>query len=326
MPTAYLKMRATMRVFVLPPLLLSMVLTPAIVAGAQARAAAPARPAAPIPAATEKDLAATQEQLIKLLRESPTLTTVVEHDPSLLSNQEYVRKNNPQLAQFLEAHPEIPLNPDYYLFTNLDNEDGHRDRALEHAVWPDLSHDSRPRPVFEVMINDGGPFVVLVFLSGVVLWLVRVFLENRRWNRIFKLQMEVHGRLIDKFGTSQELLTYMDTEAGKRFLEAAPLPVNFEGDQRMPSGVARILTPLQIGVVLSLLGIGFFLLRHTHRDMELPMLFLGTVFLMPGLGFIISAGITWMLAGRLGLMPDSGAATTRMSAHLDQKFDPRDRQ
>jgi len=56
------------------------------------------------------------------------------------------------------------------------------------------------------------------------------------------------------------------------------------------------------------------------------MLFLGTVFLMPGLGFIISAGITWMLAGRLGLMPDSGAATTRMSAHLDQKFDPRDRQ
>ena len=326
MPTAYLKMRATMRVFVLPPLLLSMVLTPAIVAGAQARAAAPARPAAPIPAATEKDLAATQEQLIKLLRESPTLTTVVEHDPSLLSNQEYVRKNNPQLAQFLESHPEIALNPDYYLFTNLDNEDGHRDRALERAVWPDLSNNSRPRPTIEVLINDGGPFVVLVFVSGVVLWLVRVFLENRRWNRVFKLQMEVHGRLIDKFGTSQELLTYMDTEAGKRFLEAAPLPVNFEADQRMPSGVARILTPLQIGVVLSLLGIGFFLLRHTHRDMEIPMLFLGTLFLMPGLGFIISAGITWMLAGRLGLMQGVGISTHHLDPKFDPKFDPRDRQ
>jgi hypothetical protein len=25
--------------------------------------------------------------------------------------------------------------------------------------------------------------------------------------------------------------------------------------------------------------------------------------LMPGLGFIISAGITWLLAARLGLMP-----------------------
>jgi hypothetical protein len=30
---------------------------------------------------------------------------------------------------------------------------------------------------------------------------------------------------------------------------------------------------------------------------------LGTVILMPGIGFIISAGITWLLAARLGLMP-----------------------
>ena len=50
-----------------------------------------------------------QEELIRLLRLSPTLTTVVEHDPSLLANQEYVRKNNPQLAQYLESHPEIAL-------------------------------------------------------------------------------------------------------------------------------------------------------------------------------------------------------------------------
>ena len=30
---------------------------------------------------------------------------------------------------------------------------------------------------------------------------------------------------------------------------------------------------------------------------------LGAVTLMPGIGFIISAGITWVLASRLGLMP-----------------------
>jgi hypothetical protein len=33
------------------------------------------------------------------------------------------------------------------------------------------------------------------------------------------------------------------------------------------------------------------------------MLVFGTLALMPGLGFIISAGVTWVLAGRLGLMP-----------------------
>jgi len=59
------------------------------------------------------------------------------------------------------------------------------------------------------------------------------------------------------------------------------------------------------------------LLRHVHADMEIPMLVLGTVFLMPGLGFIISAGVTWLLAGRLGLMPQPGA--------VENKIDLRDR-
>jgi hypothetical protein len=39
--------------------------------------------------------------------------------------------------------------------------------------------------------------------------------------------------------------------------------------------------------------------------MEIPMLVFGTVVLMPGLGFIISAGVTWVLATRLGLMPEN---------------------
>ena len=138
---------------------------------------------------------------------------------------------------------------------------------------------------------------------GAVVWLVRQFLENRRWSRIFKLQSEVHGRLIDKFSSTQELAAYMDTEAGRRFLEAAPIPVGFEPEQRVPNAIARVLTPLQVGIVLVLLGIGFFMLRNIHPDARQAMLILGTITLMPGLGFIISAGITWVLAGRLGLMP-----------------------
>jgi len=143
---------------------------------------------------------------------------------------------------------------------------------------------------------------------GAVVWLMRQFLENRRWGRIFKLQSEVHGRLIEKFASTQELSSYMGTEAGKRFLEAAPIPVGIEPEQRVPNAIARVLTPLQIGVVMVLLGIGFFLLRHVRREMYEPMLVLGTIALMPGLGFIISAGITWALGHRLGLIPEGPAA------------------
>jgi len=267
-----------------------------------ARAQAPAvAPAAPMQ--TEKDVAAIQDQLTKLLRQSPTLTTVVARDPSLLSNQDYVAKNNPQLADFLSAHPEVARNPDYYLFTHLNRDGGGPDEALERAVWPDVYRMQPQHSGFDNLLSDMAPvFGVTIFL-GAVLWGLRIFVENRRWSRIFKLQSEVHGRLIEKFSSSQELAAYMETEAGRRFLEAAPIPVNLGTEQRVPNAVARVLTPVQIGVVLVLLGIGFLLLRHARPDMETPMLVLGTVILMPGIGFIISAGITWFLAARLGLMP-----------------------
>ena len=117
----------------------------------------------------------------------------------------------------------------------------------------------------------------------------------------------------------------MGTDAGKRFLEAAPIPVDFEPKQRMPNAVARVLTPLQIGIVLVLLGVGFLVLRHAEADMRIPMLVLGTIFVMPGLGFILSAGITWILAGRLGLIPDAPATGHRLAAD-EARFDARDRQ
>lgn len=287
------------------------------VAAAQSRPAPQARSsqvaiAGPI---SDKDTASIQEELIRLLRLSPTLTTVVARDPSLLSDQEYVKRNNPQLAQFLENHPEVALNPDFYLFTHL-NVDGHPDQALEHEVWPDLPETRQGPPYSERMVSDFAPILAFAGLAFFLIWLIRQFLENRRWGRVFKLQSDVHGKLIDRMSSNEDLATYMSTEAGKRFLEGAPIPIDFE-QQRLPGAVARVLTPLQIGIVLSLLGLGFFMLRHTQTDMETPMLVLGTVVLMPGLGFILSAGVAWLLAGRLGLMPDPPA-----SNRLASRFDP----
>lgn len=269
---------------------------------AQARTAAPAPAQVAAPALNDKDVAATQAELIRLLRLSPTLTTVVSHDPSLLANQDYVARNNPQLAAFLTQHPEVARNPDYYLFTHMHVE-GQPDEALERAVWPDVYREQgRPSPYADFMSNMPPVLAFALFLVTAI-WFTRLFLDNRRWGRIFKLQSEVHSRLIDKFGSNQELASYMESEAGRRFLEAAPIPVNLDSGRRVPNAVARVLTPLQIGVVLVLLGTGLLLLRHASPEMDVPMLVLGTVVLMPGIGFILSAGITWMLAARLGLMP-----------------------
>ena len=278
------------------------------------QAAAPASPSGQSVAPNDREVAEVQSELIRLLRLSPTLTTVISHDPSLLSNQEYVARNNPQLAAFLSAHPDVARNPDFYLFSHLRRVDGQPDEALERAVWPDVYRaQERPSP-WERFWDGVIPLLAFAFALVAILWLARVFVENRRWNRIFKMQSEVHGKLIDKFTSNQELAAYMETEAGRKFLEAAPIPVAFDQNQRVPSAVARVLTPLQAGIVMVLLGIGLLLLRHAGQDLDRPMLVLGTVVLMPGIGFIISAGVSWLLAQRLGLMPAETPAPGRLDS------------
>ena len=193
-----------------------------------ARAAAPARPSPDANRSTlvsDRELASTQQELIRLLKLSPTLTTVVARDPSLLSDQEYVSRNNPQLAEFLTAHPEVARNPEFYLFTHVHLDDGTPDEALERAVWPELLPRERDSWSASDVIDPIAAMLAFACFLGAVVFLTRLFIDGRRWGRIFRLQSEVHGRLIEKFGSNQELAGYMDTEAGKRFLEAAPIPL-----------------------------------------------------------------------------------------------------
>jgi hypothetical protein len=286
---------------------------------AHVSAQASAAPTKAQPSATpisDQELSDTQEQLIKLLRMSPTLTSAVAADPSLLSDQAYVDRSNPELGQFLLSHPDVARNPDFYLFSNLNSRDGRRDQAFKREVWPDLSQAGGVpfNPNLHEISGDLAGLTAFACFLAALIWLIRQFLENRRWSRIFKLQSEVHGRLIEKFSSTQELASYMATEAGRRFLEAAPIPVGFENEQRMPNAVSRVLTPLQIGVVLMLLGCGLLFLRGASADLRIPMLVLGTVVLMPGVGFILSAGITWVMAGRLGLIPDSTSIASESSS------------
>jgi hypothetical protein len=285
---------------------LAAILTVGVAAPALSHSqAAPQRATATASAPSEQEVAETQAQFLKLLKLSPVLTSVVARDPSLLSDQAYVEHNNPELAQYMAAHPDIAKNPDFYLFSQLKQEGGDREDALERAVWPDLS----PRPYHQSSAAELAdkfiPMVIVVTIFGALVLIIRSLVESRRWNRTFKMQSDVHSRLIDKFSTNQELAAYMETEAGKRFLEATPISTGVGAGPYVPNVVARVLTPLQIGFVMVLLGIGFIMLRHVGDDTAESMMITGTVMLMPGIGFILSAGATWAVAHRLGLMPDN---------------------
>lgn len=307
-------------------------------AGEQARRQAGKGQQADAALNSDQEAANIQAQLLKLLRMSPTLTTVVSADPSLLADQPYVTRNNPELARFLSSHPMVARNPDFYLFNNLDvnHWGGHREQALKRAVWPDLS----PAPAPQSAQNDAlrmresyqlesqrirdnyeysyagqqeraqnnrrqdqaimlGVFVFL-YIVAALLWLIHMMIETRRWNRRFKLQSEVHSRLIEKFSSSQELVSYMETEAGKQFFGASSASLGAGGAQGSPSPMARMLTPLHVGIVMTMLGLGL-LLVFIYTGIK--TLALGILVLTPGIGFILSAVVSAMLARRLGLMP-----------------------
>lgn len=245
--------------------------------------------------ASEEDIRSTRDQFFQLLKMSPKLTTVVIRDPSLLSDQSYVGRNNPELAQFLESHPEVARNPDFYLFANVSGPN--RERRLEREIWPGIGggEPSRMDP------RDIWVFLVFLCILSSAIWLLRMLLENRRWSRVFRVQTETYNKLLDKFTTNEELINYVRSESGKHFLESASIPFGYDLQRRPGSPLSRVLLPLQFGVVVSLVGLGFLYLRNTFKD-EPSLLILGVLTLMLGIGFIISAGFSWLVARHSGLL------------------------
>ena len=286
--------------------LLFTILFPACWMTAQAQQPrSPARaPQTPGTTMSDEDREAMRDRLFNLLRLSPKLTAVLSRDPSLLGDQEYVSRTNPELAQFLQQHPEIARNPEFYLFADK-SRPGMR---LEHYVFPETAYhpDAWDRIGSELLA-----FLVFLVILTALLWLLRVLLENRRWGRILKLQNDVHSKLLDKFSNNQELMTYMNSEAGKRFLEAAPMPAVSQMALPGKVSLARILLPLQLGVVVFLLGIAFLVLRGGVPEGQVPFYILGMLGLTLGIGFIISAGLAYFLARHLDLLPQSTAKVER---------------
>src|SRR5262245_8615593 len=70
---------------------------------------------APVPTGDDQNARLTRDQLHRYLSQyPPSLEKVLQLDPSLVQNPEYLAPY-PALAQFLSQHPEISHNPSYFL-------------------------------------------------------------------------------------------------------------------------------------------------------------------------------------------------------------------
>jgi hypothetical protein len=244
-------------------------------------------PGQPIVALEQPDAQRTREELSRLLeRHPPTVRNVLQIDPTLMVNQAYLA-TYPALAGFLNAHPEVAHNPAFYVG------EPHRERYDPASRMVDMWRDA-----FGVL----GVFIGFAMAIAVIAWLIRTLVDYRRWSRLAKVQTDVHTKLLDRFAANDDLLAYIQSPAGAKFLESSPIKLD-AAPRTMGAPFGRILWSIQGGLVLMSAGIGLqFVSGRVGNEAAQPLNALGVLALALGVGFVLSAIISYVLSQRLGLI------------------------
>ncbi|MBZ5583470.1 MAG: hypothetical protein LAQ30_14925 [Acidobacteriia bacterium] len=259
--------------------------------GAPAARPAWAQAARAVPAAAveQPDAQHTKNELSALMeRYPPTLKGVFANDPTLLGNQSYLA-SYPALANFLSSHPEVVHNPGFYLdvFDRIPVRQDPNSEAMR--MWDDV-------------LQALAVFAGFGMAIGLLVWLIRTIIDARRWSRMAKVQTEVHTKILDRFTANDDLLAYIQSPAGSKFLESTPIRLD-AGPRTMGAPLGRILLSVQAGIVLVAAGLGFLVVSARVSPYSAPPLQgLGTVGVALGIGFVISAIISYVISARLGLI------------------------
>lgn len=254
----------------------------------------PAASPAAVQSGTRQPSEEVREAFTELLkRHPPALGRVLKLDPALMTNEAYLAPY-PEVAAFLRQYPEVARNPSYFL-----------ERISISTSGGYTSEREAARREFYNLLQMLTAFSVFLVVAGIVVWLIRTVIEQRRWGRLSRIQADVHSKLMDRFSSNDELMAYVQTPSGRRFLESGPSPLQ-EAGPALSAPFSRILWSVQAGVVLAAGGIGMMVVSNRLTD-EPAQFFsvVGMVTLALGIGFAVSAGASFVLSRQLGLFDNS---------------------
>lgn len=221
----------------------------------------------------------------------PAVATVLRLDPSLFNNASYLA-TYPGLASFVAAHPEIAHSPEFYLGPV----------SLPADTRQDVQHERTLR----ILAGLTGIFVFLT-VTLTLAWLVKTLIQQRRWSRQSQVQTEVHSKLMERLTTGEEMIAYAQSPAGKRFLEGGPIALDAAAPA-VSAPIGRFLWSIQAGLVLSAAGFGMqFVSNQMPIDVAPVATGVGILILSVGIGFVLSAIVSFLLSRKLGLVPATAA-------------------
>ncbi len=237
----------------------------------------------------QPDAPRTRDELTRLLEHyPPALRNVLALDPGLASDQSYLAPY-PGLISFLNAHPEITRDPSFY---------------FGEGVFPQRHEDPNGRAIGLWESVLGGLAALTAFGMGLslIVWLIRTLVDYKRWSRLAKVQTDAHTKILDRLTANEDLLSYIQSPAGAKFLESSPILLD-AGPRSMGAPLGRILLSIQAGVVLMAGGIGLQTVSARTTDPSAtPLHALGILAIALGAGFLVSAIISFVISQRLGLI------------------------
>jgi hypothetical protein len=241
--------------------------------------------AAPAGGSTEESARDTRERLRELLEGyPPTVAQVLRLDPTLLTRSDYLT-TYPSLAAFLAQHPEVPHNPAFFL-----------------GEFRFVDHRSGVMDVVKGMLAGIAGLIIFSTVVGLVVWVIRSLINYRSWLRATKIQTDAHTKIFDRLSSNEELMAYVQSPAGQRFLTSASLTVDVL-PRTVGAPIGRILWSMQAGVVVALAGAGLWIAKASVIEEVAQILHVVAVLAMAvGIGFIVSALLAYALSHRLGLL------------------------
>ena len=155
-----------------------------------------------------------------------------------------------------------------------------------------------------VVISELTPILIFVpalFVAGWIVWI-----DSKRRQAKNKQQTEVRTQILEKFGSSDEFINFLKTEEGQRYFETASRVGARPAD--------KILRSIHIGVIFALVGVSSLIIGWLFAGDGKPPLFIGALALAIGLGFLISASISYRLLKAWGLLKEAAPITSSESA------------
>ena len=124
---------------------------------------------------------------------------------------------------------------------------------------------------------------ILAFLAivGTVLYMIAITIRRKQ-----RMTMQQH--VLDKFASAKDFAEFLQSEAGQKYL------MGFTDAAASPR--SSILNSVRLGIVLVFAGAGLHI-----QDVAMAARRVGMMLMMIGIGFLVSAAVSYVLARKLKL-------------------------